>query len=622
MSSQDRDYVQEIEGQMRAAEALIESLEEEVTSLRRDLEQASVALKAAQEEVAAREESLEEKERERSDAEVKAREASSTIAELRIQSSDEQLDPTNRHISELARLQDRFQDQLRTEIESALSAEDRESLKEEHRQVREAAEQRYDERLSTLEDSYREAQEKLREDKREFDRGRAAEIEEICGEAEAQKREWEQKLQQQLEQRVQEALQSTKEEHEAELESQRKSSADREQQLQRDHQTELKNQQDEFNILLTEMEDRIKEAEEQHQAKLREIKGLAENREQELRKTHAARLTEAKTEADRRIESLRAQREADNKALRTRHEEDLAQLRTQYEDRMKEAAEQSRTELWTAQEKLEGIKLERTSEATAYRGRLKELEAMRQSEKPDGETTEALTQDVHETEPPTQETVSSEATRHLQAQIEELKLALSVSESARETLARELEESREHPETEIIGPGQNGHEQQEAPEGRTGELRAEDPRTQERIRELEVRLQESQEESQRTTEELQRATENLRRLSDPEHRMRGGISAFNDSEHARHVASISKSLGLPKVHAGMDEDAVKPVFTFVWEELAWRRYVAEPAEDLHEPRVYLLGGGDDPDEIGDVEQREPNARIDARGRLILGVQAR
>ena len=128
-----------------------------------------------------------------------------------------------------------------------------------------------------------------------------------------------------------------------------------------------------------------------------------------------------------------------------------------------------------------------------------------------------------------------------------------------------------------------------------------------------MRLQEAQEEGRRAAEELQRAEEELRRLSDPEHRMRGGISAFNASEHSRHVASISKSLGLPKVYAAMDEDAKKPVFTFVWEELAWRRYVAEPTEDLQGPRVYLLGGGDEPDELEFVEWREPNARIDARG---------
>lgn len=622
MSGQDRDYVQEIEGQMRAAEALIESLEEEVVSLRRDLEQASVALKAAQEEVAAREEALKEKEKARSAAEIKAREASSSITELRIQSSNEQLDLTNQHISELARLQDRFHDQLRMEIESALSAEDREELREEHSKVRRTMEARYEERIAVLEDSYREAQKQLLEGEEEFDSRRTTEIEAIRNEAEEHKREREQKLREQLEQQLQEALRSASEEHAEELETLRKSFADREPELLAESQALAEKQQAEFEARQAELENRIREAEEQHQAKLREIKGLAENREQELKKTHSARLAEAKAEAERRIESLRAQREADNKALRTRHEEDLAELRARYEGRLEETAEQSRLELWTTQEKLEGLKLERTAEAAAYRDRLKELEAALQSKEFDGEDSEVLTQETPEPETGSLEQASSEELDLLHEQVEELKAALAMSERARDALTQELKELQERePEEDAPEPARNGHERQEALEGGEVELRAEAANVDERVRDLEARLQESRQESRRNAEELQRAMESLRQLSDPEHRMRVGISAFNMSEHARHVASISKSLGLPKVHAGIDEEANKPVFTFVWEELAWRRYVAEPSEDIQEPRVYLLGGGEEPEEMAELD-RGPNARIDAQGRLILGVQAR
>jgi hypothetical protein len=49
MNGEPRDQVGELAKGMEAAGALIESLEEEVANLRRDLEQASVALKAAQE---------------------------------------------------------------------------------------------------------------------------------------------------------------------------------------------------------------------------------------------------------------------------------------------------------------------------------------------------------------------------------------------------------------------------------------------------------------------------------------------------------------------------------------------------------------------------------------------
>jgi len=79
---------------------------------------------------------------------------------------------------------------------------------------------------------------------------------------------------------------------------------------------------------------------------------------------------------------------------------------------------------------------------------------------------------------------------------------------------------------------------------------------------------------------------------------------------------------LPRVHIGADggPDSMtrKPVITFIWEEMAWRRYVSDPTEGVEEPRVYLIGTGDDPEEI---KRPEPNARMDARGRLILGVQA-
>jgi hypothetical protein len=97
---------------------------------------------------------------------------------------------------------------------------------------------------------------------------------------------------------------------------------------------------------------------------------------------------------------------------------------------------------------------------------------------------------------------------------------------------------------------------------------------------------------------------------------------FNASEHASAVASISKALGLPRVHAGLHGEAPgKPVLTFAWGDMAWRRYVSDPTEGVEEPRVYLTGTGDDPAEIS-TPDRQPNARMDAQGRLMLGIQAR
>ncbi len=90
------------------------------------------------------------------------------------------------------------------------------------------------------------------------------------------------------------------------------------------------------------------------------------------------------------------------------------------------------------------------------------------------------------------------------------------------------------------------------------------------------------------------------------------------------MASISKALGLPKVHVGPDggsgSSVKKPVITFVWGDMAWRRYVSDPTEGVEEPRVYLIGAGDEPSDI-DRPGLEPNARMEAQGRVILGVQA-
>ena len=145
--------------------------------------------------------------------------------------------------------------------------------------------------------------------------------------------------------------------------------------------------------------------------------------------------------------------------------------------------------------------------------------------------------------------------------------------------------------------------------------------TEERAADLKSRLQKVGEENLLLSNELQKVREGLRRTSEPERRLRASISLFNASEHTRTVASISKALGLPKVHIDSSSDSgssVKPLITFVWSDMAWRRYVSDPTAGVKEPRVYLVGAGDDPSSIN----REPNARIDAQGRLMLGIQAR
>ena len=165
-------------------------------------------------------------------------------------------------------------------------------------------------------------------------------------------------------------------------------------------------------------------------------------------------------------------------------------------------------------------------------------------------------------------------------------------------------------------------EPQDEPQGRLEDVEVGKILAEERIQDLEARLGEAREEARRNAEELRNALESLDRFSDPERRLREGIALFNESEHARTVASISKAFGLPRVHAALDGTTPgKPTLTFLWNDMAWRRYVSDPTEGVEEPRVYLTGTGEDPSEI-EASSLRPNARMDSRGRLMIGVQAR
>ena len=104
MTEDPRDPAADLAEGMEAAGALIESLEQEVESLRSDLEGASAALKAAQEEVSSRADVLQEGERARLETEREAEELRAQISTLKQQHSDEQLRLSNEHINELARV--------------------------------------------------------------------------------------------------------------------------------------------------------------------------------------------------------------------------------------------------------------------------------------------------------------------------------------------------------------------------------------------------------------------------------------------------------------------------------------------------------------------------------------
>nr|MDP8945285.1 hypothetical protein [Actinomycetota bacterium] len=370
-------------------------------------------------------------------------------------------------------------------------------------------------------------------------------------------------------------------------------------------------QQEEIESLRAELEAASRSSEERRKEELRQFKALAEARENDLRKTHATRLAEAKESADKRVAAIRAQREADNRALRARHEQETARLRREHEEQLVAEDERRKAETWALDERLREAAVQRETEMRAYTARLTELEAARLAQKSTSQ--EDLERVV--------ERFGAEIS-DFENRVTELEGALEESEARRnelETVLGEIRASSEESSGITARPDNAAHGE---PKGPLEDIEAQNILAEEKVEDLEARLSEAREESQRNAEELQRALESLDRLSDPARRLREGIALFNESEHARTVASISKAFGLPRVHAALDDTAPgRPTLTFLWGDMAWRRYVSDPTEGVEEPRVYLTGTGEDPAEV-EASSRQPNARMDSRGRLMIGVQAR
>jgi chromosome segregation ATPase len=287
----------------------------------------------------------------------------------------------------------------------------------------------------------------------------------------------------------------------------------------------------------------------------------------------------------------------------------LAKVRQDLEDRLAAEEERHRSQVAALEEQLEGIRMRQESEARLYGERLKELEQEKATDKKAAE--EELERRLAEAE---------EEKSRLEYRIAELEVDLEESGTVEAELREALLESQTREEA-----WQQEDEQVERAledlEERLKEADAARLLAEERAADLEAYLREAGEENHRCSEELQKALEYIRKISEPEQRLRAGINLFNASEHTRTVASISKAFGLPKVHVGSDsgpDSPSKPVITFVWEDITWRRYVSDPTEGVEEPRVYLVETGDDSSEIPD---RKPNARMDAQGHLTLGVQA-
>ena len=581
---------------LEAAGALIESLEEEVAGLRRDLESATAALRSAQEEIGSR-----------ADAEGEASNLRAEISDLKRRHSDEQLRMSNEHIAEVAAVRRRLEEQRRADVESASSLTRAEELKEEFAHERAAIEERHRAEVAQLKASSEVWEEELRTKYREQESRHAAEIEAARRAGQERVEELEASRNEEIRRRVEEERAGHEERHEATLQALKSAAAGRELELQKDYQAVVETQQAEIESLRAELESRKLQAEEARKEERRQVKALAEGRERDLRRSQATRLAEAQQAADRRLASLQGQREADNRALRAQHAEEMAAIRTEHERNLAAEDERRRSETWALEEGLRVAEIRRETELRTYGARIKELEAGRLAQK-------------------------EEADRAHEEAVVSLEAELSAKDDTISSLQGELDEAtrpddatavRTQPEAAPAPTNEDPNLQEEQdPHGEAEEMEARRILAEERIANLEARLSEATEEARRNAEERDAAREDLRRLSDPERRLREALALFNESEHARAVASISRSFGLPKVHAGLEGGGSgKPTLTLLWGDVAWRRYVSDPTEGIPDPRVYLAGTGDDPSEVSQPE-REPNARMDARGRLTLGVQAR
>lgn len=599
MREGQEDQAAGLASSLEAAGALIESLEEEVAGLRRDLDAATTALRAAQDQVGGR-----------ADTGREVEELRAEISALKSRHSDEQLRMSNEHINEVANVRRVLEEQRRADVAAAASETRVGALKEEFARERAALQDLHKAEVEALRADSETWEDELRTKYREQEERHASGLEEIRRTSQEKVEELETSRDREIERSISSERAAHEERHQAALRALKNAAAGRELELQRDYQAVVETQQTEIESLRAELDARRLQVEEARKEERKEVKALAESREKELRRTQATRLAETKEAAERRVEALQAQREADNRALRARHAEEMSALRRDYEEKLAEKDERRRSETSALEERLHeaGIRLE--TERRVYGARFKELEASRLAEK-----------------------AALEADNELA--VGRLRAEISTREDRIVELEDALGERTEVPEAPDTGPqtpnaeeespdaAQNGSGVPDGePEEETEKVDAERLFANQRIEELEAHLARAEEEARRNTEELDRAIESLRLLSEPGRRLREGLSLFNQSEHARVVASISRSFGLPRVHAALEGGpSGKPTLTLLWGDVAWRRYVSDPSEGLPEPRVYLAGTGDDPEEVSQPE-RQPNARMDAQGRLTLGVQAR
>ena len=106
-----------------------------------------------------------------------------------------------------------------------------------------------------------------------------------------------------------------------------------------------------------------------------------------------------------------------------------------------------------------------------------------------------------------------------------------------------------------------------------------------------------------------------RRRTPVEGGLERALIAFNESEAARTVAGLSRSLGQPRASVGASAGSASAVrITVAW-ELRWYQWCVDLVGER--PRVAQIGSGGEADEL-DRSARQWNAAAGADGRLTRG----
>lgn len=313
----------------------------------------------------------------------------------------------------------------------------------------------------------------------------------------------------------------------------------------------------------------------------------SEEREREKNRRLQQRL-EAAESGSRREEEIREIKRASHERERELHRAHAERLRAAEQEAQRRVSalqaqreadnrtliERQAEERAKRDEQLHSLKLRREAEARAYGERIEELARDRTSERTSLEEAVARLREKHEAEH-----------SRLQERIGELEELLREQEEITVELLRELGYTREA-----------AHQR---PASTT---------------EIEIS-------SNGSPADVRRALSGLRQLSEPGDRLRAGLMLFNETEHLRVIGAICKSLGEPRIYAALEDHGGlhSPTLTFVWPYMGWRRYVTEPEESVPEPRVYLAGSGED-SAGAPVNGLQPSARLDAEGKLALGVR--